>query len=192
MLIESTLLLSLLSQCQSSVDASVLSRLIEIESGSNPYAIEIEGMSSASQPSNKNEAISISKDLTDKNIPFRAGLFQLRSSEFSSLGITEESVFEPCNSISVAASKFSSCQIMVEKEEGNISDRVHKSVSCFRYGNFNEGFERKGMKQSYVEKFTHAQIESKAKINSGKISDLPKIKPNPAAAWDVFSELSIN
>lgn len=147
---------ALARKCAPGVAADTMRALVKTESSFNPYAIAIippkgKSIKDAPKPATPlNDAKAAAKYLTDlkqNGFAYAAGLGQIFSGNFKRLGLTEESVFDPCLNLKAAATVLSDCYgraLTVSSEPGQA---LQKAFSCYYSDNFSTGF-----KEGYVER----------------------------------------
>ncbi|GIU48880.1 hypothetical protein TUM4438_31270 [Shewanella sairae] len=181
MLIDATLILSLLGSCQSSIEPQTLYKLVQVESAGNPFSINTE-VPIAQQPTTKDEAIEYAKSLTNLGISYKVGLMQVPISE---QGLTISTAFDSCANIKAGANKFKSCldKATASFPDSSTNEQVQAAASCYHYGNFEDGLKKEGnQKLSYVERFSENTAQQK--------NEQPQPKPHTkqSEAWDVFKD----
>jgi type IV secretion system protein VirB1 len=92
--------LSLASQCQSDVAPITLAAIVEHESARNPFAIHDNVDDASYFPESKDQATKLANGLLAKgHASIDAGLGQINARNFAWLGLTTETVFDPCRNI---------------------------------------------------------------------------------------------
>lgn len=93
-------LLSLTLACSPMVHPDTALRLVKHESGNNPYAININGPYRLSpQPTSFAQAVATAQMLLNAGLSIDMGLGQINSRNLSWLGLTLDTVFEPCRNL---------------------------------------------------------------------------------------------
>src|SRR5690349_3499872 len=97
--------LTLASQCGEGVAPSTLADLQAHESGFNTLAININGPGGGpvTNIKTKMQASALAQMLYKQGVSFDAGVAQINSKNFEMLGLTPETVFEPCLAIKAQA-----------------------------------------------------------------------------------------
>ncbi len=91
------LLLSLTLACAPMVHPDTALRLVKHESGNNPFAIGINGPYRLSpQPKSRAQAVATAQMLMNAGLSIDMGLGQINSRNLPWLGLTLETVFDPC------------------------------------------------------------------------------------------------
>lgn len=138
MLAELTLLITM---CSPNVHASTMSALVKHESRGNPYAIGINKAERLKkQPKSNDEAVEIAKDLMRRGVDFDAGLGQINVRNFQWLGLTAESVFDPCTNLKASQVVLRDCYERAIKTHRPGQQALSASFSCYNTGNFRNGF----------------------------------------------------
>ena len=89
-------LITLISFCAPMVSQPLMKALVLEESRGHPLAIHDGGRSQALYPSTKEQAVETARKLLLGGSRIDAGLAQINSDNWESLGLTVETVFDPC------------------------------------------------------------------------------------------------
>lgn len=192
MLLESALIMSLASDCQSNIDVDIIQRLINIESSGNPYAIAVKGIPIVKQPTSKEEAILSARQLESLGLNFSVGLMQINHTNFKKTGLKIETAFNYCENIKAGSQIFKECLDRAKLDSKDDVTALNKAASCYYSGNFTYGFKKEGDRNiSYVDKFNGVDAGDKKPTST---------KPEPkreyaeqkerAEVWDVFKDFS--
>ena len=92
-------LLTLIATCAPMVAPTTMKALVLEESRGHPYAIHDGKTHRALFPGTKAEAIAAARGLIDGGSRIDAGLAQINSANWQSLGLTPETVFDPCTNL---------------------------------------------------------------------------------------------
>lgn len=131
----------LIAMCAPNVHASTMTALVKHESGANPYAIGINKAERLKkQPRSKEEAVRIAKDLLRKGIDFDAGLGQINARNFEWLGLSPETVFDPCTNLRASQVVLRDCYERAAKQYLPGQQALSAAFSCYNTGNFRNGF----------------------------------------------------
>ncbi|EPN0316288.1 lytic transglycosylase domain-containing protein [Vibrio vulnificus] len=208
MILESSLMFSLASQCQNTVDPEIISRLIQTESSKRPYVVAIKGSTVAKQPETREEAISFIKQLDKMGFNYSVGLMQVNVSNFSKVGLTLDNAFDFCENIKAGAFLFNDCHVRAKQKFPNRENSYHidAAASCYYSGNFNYGFlTEKAYGSSYVERFNKVKLDvavnDKVSYDNNVTSNVVQIHDNDnprkknelkqyVEVWDVFGDFS--
>ncbi|MGR7950116.1 lytic transglycosylase domain-containing protein [Alcaligenes sp. RM2] len=138
MLAELTLLAA---TCAPNIHETTLSALVRHESKAQVYAIGInKGKRLAEQPTDYEQAAQIANDLIDRGIDFDAGLGQINVRNWSWLGLTTETVFDPCTNLQAAQKVLSDCYQRALRQTADEQRALRSALSCYNTGNFERGF----------------------------------------------------
>lgn len=185
-------LLSLAMQCAPAVHPDTISDIARTESGFHPYAIAeivpLKGGGSrvvSYMPYSKDAALKIVEEIEKKGHRYSAGLMQITSTNFPGYGVSAESMFNPCDNLSVAE------KIIVEgyKRGGTLK----RMLSYYYSGNFDTGQkpEAQFSHTSYTQRIGYVVPSTKAERQSPAETAAPS--PSPAESpsyqpWDVLRE----
>ena len=122
--------LSLAATCGDGIAPTTLADLTAHESGFNTIAININGKNGGTVKGikTKTHAIAYAKELYKRGVNFDAGAPQINSKNFEWLGVTPETVFDPCQAMKAQV-------------------RLLRS-----YSKWNTGNEKKGFENGFVDK----------------------------------------
>lgn len=144
MLLKSTLL-ALVAQCAPNVSPDTLLAIIKTESAGNPWAIGVNKGKKIRPPKSQEEAVQAAKQLASKGANFDMGLGQINSNNMRWLGLTYETVFEPCTNIMAAA------KILSNNYKSAIQSGVQNPLGA-ALSMYNTGSPLKGYSNGYVSK----------------------------------------
>jgi type IV secretion system protein VirB1 len=135
------LLLGLASTCAPAVHVDTAHALVLVESGLNPWAIGVVGGELLRQPRTRAEATATARRLQAKGLDYSVGLGQINARNFSSLGLTIESAFDPCLNLSALQAVLIDC-FKRASATSSTSPQValRQALSCYYSGNFTTGF----------------------------------------------------
>jgi type IV secretion system protein VirB1 len=135
--------------CFEDVHPSTLQRIIEVESGGNPIALNINGAVLPRKPKSKEEAIDIAQQYIDKGYSVDVGFMQINSKNFARYGVTLSSVLDPCTNIKTGSRILHDAYQRAYQQEGNAQSALLVALSIYNTGNTQRGF-----KNGYVGKYT--------------------------------------
>lgn len=157
----------------------IMSSIVHVESGNNPFAIGVVGDKLQRQPKTLAEATLTAERLQKLGKNFSVGLAQVNLSNFKLTGITNwAAAFDRCSNLTAGAKIFLECH----KRSG---DSYRKAISCYYSGNFTTGF-----LHGYVQKVT-AHMQRSAATTVLDLS-VPKTIPLGVAHIGVDSSLPSN
>ena len=132
-----TAFLLLVAACAPAVDPVTAGALVRVESGFDPHAIGVVGGTLDRQPRNAAEAIATAKSLDAQGWSYSVGLAQINSRNFSRLGLSPKSAFEPCANLAAMQVVLSEC---FERSRGIPQVALRRALSCYYSGNPDMGF----------------------------------------------------
>jgi len=129
-------LLSLSLSCAPLVHPQTALRLVQHESGSNPYAIGVNGPYRLSfQPQNLQQAVATARMLLSANLSIDMGLGMINSRNLAPLGLTLESVFDPCTNLAAMQALLSKAYAQAAKRRGEGQAALMEALSIYNTGN---------------------------------------------------------
>lgn len=136
----SSAVLALAQQCAPSVAPHTMDTLVKAESSGNPYAIGVQGAKLVDQPTTKDEAVATAKSLIGQGAKIAAGLGQIYMDNWPALGLTVETVFDPCPNLKAAEAVLSACYTRATKAMGEGQTALAAALSCYNSNNFTYGY----------------------------------------------------
>ncbi|WP_066546044.1 MULTISPECIES: lytic transglycosylase domain-containing protein [unclassified Sphingomonas] len=101
-------IMGLAAQCAPSVAPETIAAIVRTESGGNVLAINVNGLGhKVAQPTSVAQAIKIARHYVGKGYSVDLGLGQINSRNMEGLGLTWDTVFEPCTNLAAAAAVLS-------------------------------------------------------------------------------------
>lgn len=190
--------LSLLSTCQDEVSPSILNRLMTIESSKRQFAIAVVGVDTVSQPTNKQDAVNVIKDLESKGFNYSVGYMQINKHNFEKYGLTLDTAFDACANIETGAKIYAACFNRAKKKSPKKphGELLNDAASCYYSGNFIRGYKGEGKKNiSYVDKFQSVEkldyikedYSDRKLVSEQTVTDSNESEKTPAT-WDVFGD----
>jgi len=127
--------------CAPNIHPTTLEALVLHESRAKAYAIGVNGPKRRNyQPKNLESAVAIVQDLIAKGIDFDAGLGQINVRNWDWLGLTAETVFDPCTNLAAAQTVLSDCYSRASRSRSEEQLALRAALSCYNTGNFKRGF----------------------------------------------------
>ena len=137
-------LLGLLLSCAPQVDPTTAQALISVESSRNPHAIGVVGGVLEHQPRNRKQAVATAAALQAGGWNFSLGLAQINRHNLERLGLTLETVFEPCANLAAMQQVLSECfersTRATVRAKASEQHALRRALSCYYSGNFVTGF----------------------------------------------------
>jgi type IV secretion system protein VirB1 len=146
--------LALSLACAPQVHSDTVQALVRVESGFNPWAIGVVGGALLRQPRHRAEALATAQSLQAAGWNFSVGLGQINIGNFSRLGLTLASAFEPCSNLTAMQTVLGECFERARRVAGQPpADQaaLQRALSCYYSGNFSTGF-----RHGYVHKVVAA------------------------------------
>lgn len=134
-------LMSLLLACAPQVDATTAGALIQIESAANPHAIGVVGGTLERQPRHRAEALATARTLRADGWNFSLGLAQINVHNLERLGLTLDTVLDPCTNLGAMQTLLAECfaRALAHRQSGE-QQALRQALSCYYSGNFSTGF----------------------------------------------------
>lgn len=131
---------TLAANCAPLVHAHTVHALVAVESSFNPHAIGVVGGVLQRQPRTLGEARATANALQQGGWDFSVGLAQINQRNFSRLGLSVVSAFEPCENLRAMQAVLVEC---VERSLRHTppASALARSLSCYYSGNFVTGFD---------------------------------------------------
>ena len=141
-------------QCAPHVAPATMRAIIQVESGGNPLAMNVNGEQRlARQPSNSEEAQRWASWLIAHGYSVDLGLAQVNSRNLPRLGVTAAQMFEPCDNIRSGAQILSENYAAAAQRFGPGKQAVAAAISAYNTGNY-----RNGISNGYVARVAAAAI----------------------------------
>jgi type IV secretion system protein VirB1 len=135
--------LALTLACAPQVHADTAHALVSVESAFNPWAIGVVGGALQRQPRHRTEAIATATALHAAERNFSVGLGQINVGNFSRLGLTLATAFEPCTNLAAMQAVLTECFDRAQRKSARASadqTALRAALSCYYSGNFTTGF----------------------------------------------------
>jgi len=156
--------------------------IIREESGGNEWAIgineaiDIKKSYNLNRVKTKAKAQEVAKSLQENDYNFDAGLMQINSQNFLRMGLTAESVFDPCTNIKAGTAILKSFYEVASMKIGPGQEALMAALSAYNTGNHKSGFIN-----GYVNKFYGKRKLKNNPYRSSifAVNDWPKSKQDP-------------
>ncbi|WP_260008927.1 lytic transglycosylase domain-containing protein [Leisingera sp. M527] len=127
--------------CAPGVALHILEKIVRSESGFNPFAIGVNGPDRRSyDPASAAEAAAVSRELISKGESIDMGLGQINSANLAWLGLTPETVFDPCKNLEASAKVLRDGYERAREAGASREDALGKALSAYNTGSFTRGF----------------------------------------------------
>ncbi|MBI0552140.1 lytic transglycosylase domain-containing protein [Pectobacterium parmentieri] len=158
-MLSSTVFLTAAMQCAATIHPSTAFDVAKVESSFNPYAVaeivpkEERTPGSAGvishQPTSKQTAINIIKQVVAKGRRYSVGLMQITSTNFRHYGVTADDLLNPCTNLSVFERILTDCY-----QRGGT---LKRALSCYYSGNFDTGQQPESAfnQTSYIQRISY-------------------------------------
>ena len=144
MALDAAVLAALLQACAPNVAPATMVAVIRVESEGDPFKIGVNsGATLQRQPANAADAIATARGLLRRGANFDAGLMQINSANFARLGLTPETVFDPCTNLRAGA-------VVLADNYGRARDAGHSDPLRAAISEYNTGSRTRGVSNGYV------------------------------------------
>ena len=164
-----TAILGLASQCAPNVAPQTVAAIVQTESRGHPWAINVNGARQPRNPNSAADAAAIAKRYVAAGYSVDLGLGQINSRNMRKLGLTWETVFDPCTNIAALG------RILSENYRAVADGRHPQTALRLALSMYNTGDASRGFRNGYV-----AKVVSNAGATDGVPTDL-RDEPQPVA-----------
>lgn len=146
-----------IEQCAPTVAPATMQRIIRVESAGRAHAIGYHITKDGrtyrltTQPKTPDEAVRWARWLLENGYRFDAGVAQVNSNNFRRLGLTPETVFDPCSNIGAGGKILTEFYQGAIRQYGEGQNAVRAAISAYQTGSFTRGWGT-----GYVQKVTGA------------------------------------
>jgi type IV secretion system protein VirB1 len=155
MSMDPALVLALAAHCAPGVSAHTLLAVARAESALDPLAIGVNGGGPAPRrPATSNEAAALARTLIDQGKDLDLGLAQINVRNLAKLGLTPESVFDPCRNLAASARVLQDGYLRAAGRFGAGQTALRVALSYYNTGDPARGF-RNGYVASVL---AHARV----------------------------------
>lgn len=140
MTLPAAVVMGLAAQCAPNVAPETIAAIVQTESRGNELAISVNGLGrSVAQPASVAQAIKVARFYVARGYSVDLGLGQINSRNMKALGLTWDTVFEPCTNIAAAGAVISGNYRSVR--EGLHPQRALRvALSMYNTGSQSRGF----------------------------------------------------
>lgn len=157
-------LFALATQCAPTVAPKTVLAIIQTESGGNPFALNVNGGRQPRGQSNEAEAAAIAQQYVAAGYSVDLGLGQINSRNMRWLGLTWETVFDPCTNIAALG------YVLTANYNAVKAGRDPQSALRVALSMYNTGSQTRGFRNGYV-----AKVIGNAGVASGTAYSTPPI-----------------
>lgn len=133
-------LLTQIQQCAPTVHADTMRRIVQVESGFNPYAIGVVGAHLERQPRSHAEALATIRWLDGSGYNYSVGLAQINKRNLPAHGLTSVTALQACPNLRAGAAILTACFARASKTHVPAQTALRAAFSCYESGNFATGF----------------------------------------------------
>lgn len=132
---------ALARQCAPDVHISTLAAVVRHESAFNPLVIGVNSKPHRSiRPASRQEAVQEVRKLIDQGVNFDVGYGQINVRNWKWLGVTPETIFDPCVNLASAQRVLVNCYQRAQTQHGRNQAALYAAFSCYNTGNLTDGF----------------------------------------------------
>lgn len=206
-------IMGLAAQCAPNVAPSTIAAIVQTESRGNELAINVNGLGSkVVQPTSVAQAVQVARFYVAKGYSVDLGLGQINSRNMRALGLTWDTVFEPCTNIAAAGAVLSGNYHSVR---AGLHPQRALRIAISMY---NTGSQSRGFRNGYVGKVVGnagfadgiepvavrvaaisgttdssnasaaAQLAALVEENTSVSGQRQAAPPPPPPSWDVFAK----
>jgi type IV secretion system protein VirB1 len=170
----SAAILGLALQCAPNVSPQTVAAIVQTESRGRPLALYVNGSRQPATQVNAADAAATARRFVAAGYSVDLGLGQINSRNMRKLGLTWETVFDPCTNIAALG------QILTQNYR-SVSDGRHPQTALrLAISLYNTGSTSRGFRNGYV-----AKVVGNAGVADGVTADYPQPTPRPTIAGDV-------
>ncbi len=129
-----------IQQCAPTVHFDTMRRIIQVESGFNPYAVGVVGAHLQRQPRTRAEALATIRWLDASGYNYSVGLGQVNKRNFRAHGLSVETALAVCPNLRAAGEILTACYARATRAFVTPQDALRAAFSCYESGNFRTGF----------------------------------------------------
>ena len=128
--------------CAASVAPDTLTAIVQVESGGNPLAINVNNLSGPQPKANTpSEAVEMARRFIAAGFSVDLGMSQINSRNLRSLHYTVEDAFDPCKNLAGGAAILTSFYDAAVTRYGGGQRALLAAISAYNTGSFWAGFE---------------------------------------------------
>lgn len=207
MFLETGAILTLAAQCAPAVAPHTIAAIVQAESSNYLYAINVNGVArQPARPRSEAEAIATAREYVARGHSVDLGLGQINSRNMQWLGLTWDTVFEPCVNVEAAG------RVLLSNYQAVSDGHAPQHALRIALSMYNTGSQSRGFRNGYVARVERAgrkisglpatglptlvALSAPAEAGEGSASAEPnpkeiaaenRVEPAPPPpAWDVF------
>jgi type IV secretion system protein VirB1 len=188
-------ILGLASQCAPNVSPQTVAAIVQTESRGRPFALYVNGSHQPAPPSNAADAAATARRFVAAGYSVDLGLGQINSRNMRRLGLTWETVFDPCTNIAALG------QILTQNYQSVADGRRPQTALRLAISLYNTGSTSRGFRNGYVAKVVGNagvsdepappppitdDVRRSAIAENAPPSERRTVRPAPPPAWNLF------
>jgi type IV secretion system protein VirB1 len=146
MALSSAAIFALASQCAPNVAPETVAAIVQTESHGRPFALNVNGGSQPSEQTSAASAAATAWRYIAAGYSVDLGLGQINSRNMRALGLTWETVFDPCTNIAALG------RVLTQNYNGAINGRDPQDALRVALSLYNTGSASRGFRNGYVAK----------------------------------------
>jgi len=178
-----SLSLEVLLACAPMVAPHTTEKIIQVESGGNPLAININGAPLPRTPRDAMDAAALAREYIQQGYSVDLGLMQVNSRNLSELGYSVEDMFSPCKNIDAGGRILAGFYASARPQYPDEQSALRAALSAYNTGDFSRGINN-GYLARYFSPNTAAaapELEAEAKIADTQVFIRERPPPAPAS-----------
>ncbi len=139
MMLQGLALATLIARCAPDVTPSTMAAIVQVESGGNPFAIDDDTARRSYYPRDRQSAAMLASQLIRAGHLIDAGIAQIDSMNFAHLGLSMDTVFDPCLNLRAGATILASDYAIAARHFGNGQVALRHAIGMYNTGRLNGG-----------------------------------------------------
>ncbi|MDE3121606.1 MAG: lytic transglycosylase domain-containing protein [Paracoccaceae bacterium] len=175
--------LALAVTCAPSVAPDTLARVVKVESGGNPLALNVNHLAGRAQPkpTTAAEAARLAAAYIAKGYSVDMGLMQVNSGTLQRLDYTVADMFDPCTNLAAGAAILTENYTSAKSTREDPQKALRAALSAYNTGNFKAGF-RNGYVRRYMAGPARITLPLGAAVTPAKADSAPPSGGDAAVA----------
>ena len=169
-------ILGLASQCAANVAPQTVAAIVQTESRGRPFALNVNGTRQPASSSNAVDAATVARRYVAAGYSVDLGLGQINSRNMRRLGLTWDTVFDPCTNIAALG------QILTQNYRAVVGGQHPQTALRLAISLYNTGSKSRGFRNGYV-----AKVVSNAGIADAVAATYPEAALSPTDEPDVHN-----
>ena len=175
-------ILALASQCTPSVAPETVLAIIQTESSGDPFALNVNGGRQPARQTNSADAAATARRYVAAGYSVDLGLGQINSRNMRWLGLTWETVFDPCTNVAALG------RVITANYNAAIAGRDPQTAVRVAISMYNTGSQTRGFRNGYVAKVVGNAGVTVAAVSYG--TGLPSVVVAAPASSDLHELLA--